>query len=124
MAGHGTESMTLVLAVSALERLADPAAAIEDAGRWSEHVGVVGDDYAALTTAIERAGADPDFISGDAEKAGSLASVRQRFTTDRHVYVSADADERPTVTALGWEFLLVDEAAENADWALVDEESE
>lgn len=123
MAGESTGTMTLVLALSAVNRLTNPAEAIQDAGRWSDHVGIVGDDYGQLTAAIERAGADPDFVSGEAEKAGSLASVRQRFATDRHVYVSADDAERPTVTALGWEFLSIAEAAESADWSLVDEVS-
>jgi hypothetical protein len=115
--------MTLVFALSAVERLARPAEAIDDASRWSRHVGVVADDRSELVATIERADADPDFVSGDAETAGSLLAIRQQFSTDRHVFVSADETERPTARALGWEYLPVQEAAAKAEWPLVDEAS-
>lgn len=122
MATDGQESMTLVLALSAVERLARPAEAVADAGRWSRHVGVAGDDRSAVTDAVERAAADPDFVSGESGLVGALSAVRQRFPTDRHVFVSADDADRPTARALGWEFLTVAEAAERAGWELASDE--
>lgn len=111
--------MTLVLALSAIERLENPADAIADASQWSRHVGVVADDSSHLTTTVENADAEPDFVSGEAGTAGSLSAIRQRFSTDRHVFVSVDATERQTAQALGWEYLPLEEAATKADWPLV-----
>lgn len=115
-------SMTLVFALSALQRLARPADAVAAASRWSERVGVVGDDETAVTGVVERTGADPDFVSGEAGMAASLSAVRQRFATDRHVFVSGDDSERATAQALGWECLTLEDAAAEAEWPLDDEE--
>lgn len=118
MAGEDGGSLTLVFALSAVERLECPAEAIADASRWSRHVGVVGDDGSELTATIERADAEPDFLSGEAGQAGSLSAVRQRFSTDRHVFVGPDEDERSTARALGWESLPLEDAAAKAEWSL------
>lgn len=117
--GTGGGSMTLLLTVTAVGRLADPGAAIADARRWSERVGVVGDgaesvdDVAAFVDGLD---ADPDFVAGPSS--GSLASIRQRVHTDRHVVVGASEAQRGIAAALGWEYLPVEEAAANADWEL------
>ena len=119
----GRGEMTLVITAAALERLADSAAVVADARQWSARVGIVGDDASeAVTTVVERAGADPDFVSGRKGTAGSLAAVRQRFPTDRYVVVGTDDAVRTTAQALGWEYLPIEEAAENAEWALEDPE--
>lgn len=122
MAAEGNGSMTLAFALSAVERLERPAEAIADASRWSRHVGVVGDDLSELTATIESADAEPDFVSGEAGTAGSLSAIRQRFSTDRHVFVSADEGERPTAQALGWEYLPLADAAAKAEWPLAPDE--
>jgi len=113
--------MTLLLSISAVDRLADPGAAVADATRWSDHVGVVGngtervEDVEAYVDGID---ADPDLVAGRMD--GSLAEVRQRLGTDRHVLVGTTEDQRSVANALGWEFLDVEEAAAAADWALAD----
>lgn len=112
--------MILVLSVTTLERLADPANVIADARRWSEQVGVAGEADDAVVETVERAGADPDFVSGESGLAGNLAAIRQRFSTDRHVFVGTDDEQRGIAQALGWEFLPCAEAAEKAGWPLVD----
>lgn len=116
------ETMTLLLSVAAVERLAAPAAAIEDARQWSDYVGVVGNDEAATEPVemyVDGIEADPDFVAGAA--VGSLAAVRQRFRTDRHVVVGTSDADRDVAAALGWEYLPLEEAAEKAAWALADE---
>lgn len=118
MAAETGESMTLVLSLGAVERLERPADAIADARRWSRHVGVVGDDPSSLTAAIEGTGAEPDFVSGEGGKVGSLSAIRQRFPTERHVFVSPVEADGQTARALGWEFLPLGEAAEKAGWEL------
>jgi hypothetical protein len=115
--------MPLVLSLSALEHLARPEEAVADARQWNEYVGVTGntspDD---VTAAVERAGINPDFVSGEAGAAGSLAAIRQRFSTDRHVLLGTGEDDRGISEALGWEYLLIEDAAERAGLKLVDEE--
>jgi hypothetical protein len=118
-AGGGT--MTLLFSVGAVERLAAPAAAIEDARQWSDYVGVVGNDEAAtkpVESYVDGLEADPDFVAGAA--VGSLAAVRQRFRTDRHVVVGTSDADRDVAAALGWEYLPVEAAAAKAEWSLVD----
>lgn len=114
--------MTLVFALDAVRRLARPEAVLEAARGWSAHVGVVADAAPeAVSAALDEADADPDFVSGTGGTTSSLAAVRQQFPTDRHVYVGTDDTERTTVQALGWEYLPIEEAAEEADWSLVDD---
>lgn len=110
--------MTLVFSLAALERLARPADAIADAQRWSRHVGVVADDASRLRATIEEAGAEPDVVSGEGGKAGSLSAIRQRFPTERHVFLSTVEADGQMARALGWEFLPLSEAAEKAGWEL------
>ena len=120
---NGGGSMTLLLSVGAVERLAAPAAAIDDARRWSDYVGVVGNDERSVEDVeayVDRLAADPDFVAGAAT--GSLAAVRQRFRTDRHVVVGASEAGRDVAAALGWEYLPVEEAAAAAEWSLADGE--
>jgi hypothetical protein len=102
MTAAGGESMTLLLSISAVERLADPGAAIEDAGCWSGQVGVVGnadesvDDVEAYVDGLD---AEPDIVAGPAD--GSLASIRQRVGCVRQVLVTRRLAPRVTGGALG-----------------------
>lgn len=121
--GSGGESMTLLMTVTAVSQLADPGAAIDDARRWSDRVGVVGDGAESIDDVeayVDDVDADPDFVAGPSS--GSFASLRQRVHTDRHVVVGTKEDQRGIAAALGWEYLSVEEAAENAEWQLAGDE--
>lgn len=121
MADGGRGDMTLVVALGALQRLARPAEAVAAARNWSEYVGVAADQSAeSMKEYLDANGVDPDFLSATDRKAGSLAAFRQRFPTDRHVFVGASETDRQTAQALGWEYLPVDEAAEKAEWPLAE----
>lgn len=118
----GRGEMTLAIALSAVARLAHPEAVVADARRWSTHVGVIGDETPDdLTSAMDRSGADPDFVSGEGGTIGALAAIRQRFPTDRHVFVGESDGDRQTAQALGWEYLPIERAAEKAGWRLTDD---
>jgi hypothetical protein len=119
------DHMTLVFAFSALQRLARPDEVVTDAHRWTEYIGVAGDAPPdAIVAFVESAGLDPDFVSGEAGKTGNLATIRQQFRTERHVFIGTTDEDRDIAEALGWEHLSIEEAAENADWTLVDAASE
>lgn len=121
MSGQPGETMTLMLSVSAIHRLAAPGAAIRDARQWSDQVGVVGDGNESVEDVeafVDDLDADPDFVAGPAS--GSLASIRQRVYSERHVVVGTSERHRDIAAALGWEYLPVEEAAENAEWQLAD----
>lgn len=125
MSGDGRNEMTLLIALSALNRLGDPAEAVAAARTWSENVGVVSNLPAdAVRETLDSESVDCDFISSSGGKTGSLAAIRQRFPTDRHVFVGTDETDRRTAEALGWEYLPVEEAAEKAEWSLSSETDE
>jgi hypothetical protein len=125
MSAGGSEPMTLLLTVSAVRRLDDPAAAVSDARAWSEHVGVVGDDAEPVDdvrTFVDGTEADPDLVAG--QVGGSLADIRQRLRTERHVLVGTTDEQRSIATALGWEYEGVESAAAAAEWDLTDREDD
>lgn len=120
---NGTDEgpMTLVLTASAVRRLADPGAAITDAKRWTEHVGVVGDDAATVDDTrsfVDDLDADPDIVAGHV--GGGLADLRQRLRTNRHVLVGTTDEHHDIATALGWEYLAVEDAVEAAGWQITE----
>lgn len=122
MSGQPGATMTLMLSISAIQRLADPGAAIGDARRWSEQVGVVGDGNESVEDVeafVDDLDADPDFVAGPAS--GSLASIRQRVHSERHVLVGTSERHRSIASALGWEYKPVEEAAADAAWELEDD---
>lgn len=119
--GDGGGEMTLVFAFPALELLVGPAEAVESSKAWSDYVGVVGDlEPDELKGRLEQTGADPDFVSGKRGTAGSIAAIRQRFPSDRHVFIGTTEEHQNVAEALGWEFLPLEEAAEKADWSITD----
>lgn len=114
-------SMTLVFSRTALTRLLAPAEVVSEAQQWSTAVGV----FAACTRDelvgwLERTGVDPDFVPGADGQTAGLAAVRQRFPTERHVFIGTSSTEQAIAQALGWEYLRVEEAAEKAGWPLND----
>ncbi|PSP50426.1 hypothetical protein BRC75_00865 [Halobacteriales archaeon QH_7_69_31] len=111
--------MTLLLTVSAVRRLDEPAAAVAEARAWSEHVGVVadgGEPVADVRQFVDGIEADPDLVAG--QLSGSLADVRQRLRTDRHVLVGTTERQQAVAAALGWGFQHVEAAADAAEWSL------
>ena len=121
MAGTGGE-MTLVIGFDALRRLAEPAAAVEDASRWTVEVGVAADDHEELRAFLDHEGIEPGFVSGERGLIGELVAVRQRIPTDRHVFVGTTPEARATAEAVGWEYLDIEEAATEAEWDLTAED--
>jgi hypothetical protein len=108
--------LTLAFDLAALRRVADPAAAVVDARRWSEHVGVVTDRPPYVLTKFTREHAvENDFPPEPAPAAETLDHMRTHHDTERYVFVVPD-DATPT--AEGWEPLPLSEAVERAGWEL------
>ena len=118
--GGGRGEVTLAFSLSAVERLADPAAAFADAGEWSRYVGVVDDDREAVAAVVDEHALRQDFEVGDRDKWLALEEVGLATDTPRHVYVGAGVEDRRVATHLGWEFRHVTDAAEKAGWELAD----
>ncbi len=117
--------MTLAFELAALQALADPNAVFDDARRWSAYVGVVSDEPTYVVTNYTRKRRiRQDFFSGPKGKGESLASVRNQFDTDRHVFVGTTETDRELAEEHGWEYLDVEEAATAAEWSLATETDE
>ncbi len=122
MQGGGSGDMTLAFELSALRALADPNAVFNEARRWSEYVGVVSEEPTYVVTNFTRKRRiRQDFFSGPKGKGESLASVREQFGTDRHVFVGTSNEDRALAEEHGWEYLDVEDAAGAAEWALGEE---
>lgn len=124
MSGHGADDgpMTLLISVSALQRLAEPQSVIGDAKAWTENIGVVGSTATPVDDVrqfVDDLGANPDLVAG--EMGGSLADVRQKLRTERHVVIGTTEQQRSIAAALGWEFKDVESAAEAAGWDFADD---
>ena len=112
MQGGGSDDMTLAFELSALRALADPNAVFNEARRWSEYVGVVSEEPTYVVTNFTRKRRiRQDFFSGPKGKGESLASVREQFGTDRHVFVGSTDEDRGLAEEHGWEYLSVEDAA-------------
>lgn len=117
MSGRSSD-MTLALTLSALHRLAAPAAAIDDARNWTEYVGVVAEDTNAGLNYTRNRRIKVDFFSGTRSIEETLFGIGANYTTERHVLVGTDARHASLAAECGWEFQQLDDAAERAGWEL------
>ncbi|MCQ4334738.1 hypothetical protein KM295_14875 [Natronomonas sp. F2-12] len=121
MSGDRSNDMTLVLKQAALERLVDPPQAIAEAKRWTEYIGITADKTTQTQRShIEGEDLDVDFIGENL--VSDLATARQRFPTERHVFIGESDEDRKAAQSLGMEYLSITEAADNAEWTLHSED--
>jgi hypothetical protein len=115
------EDMTLLFQLAAIRRLEHPSAALDDARGWSEHIGIVTDGPPETISAyVADNDITADFTSGYCGLADARAVARQRFPTDRHVFVGVSEEAKRLTQSLGWEYLDVADAAADAGWQLTD----
>jgi hypothetical protein len=111
--------MTLAFELSALKALAKPGTAFAGARQWTEYVGVVSDEPTYVVTNFTRKRRiRQDFFSGPKSREDSLESVKGQFDTERHVFIGTSDEDRQLAEDVGWEYLSLEDAAENADWEL------
>jgi hypothetical protein len=109
--------MTLAFSREALERLADPGAAIEDAREWTEYLGAVSAAPNGGLTYTRELGIRLDFFSGTRPPTEALFAVTDSYATQRYVLVGVDG--QADLTERGqWEFQHVEDAAARAGWEL------
>jgi len=117
--------MTLAFELEALRALADPNAVFDDARRWTEYVGVVSEKPTYVVTNFTRKHRiRQDFFSGPRGKRESLENVQRQFDTERYVFVGTTDEDRALAEDVGWEYLAIEEAAEAAEWDLLEGDEE
>jgi hypothetical protein len=119
MDGGGSSDMTLGFEIDALKQLSKPDEAVQNARTWSEYVGVLADEPTHVVTNFTRQHRiRQDFFSGPRGKGESLASVKAQFDTERYVFIGTDEHDEQLAEEHDWEYLPIEDAAENADWQL------
>ena len=111
--------LTLAVSLGALDRLARPAHALEDATTWTSHVGIVSSEPSYIERRrVREAEYHQEFLSGPRSTAEALSVVRGHFETERYVLVGTDETARVVETVPDWTFQLVTDAAGTADWEI------
>lgn len=117
---EGKASMTLAFHRTAIDDLAYPARAIDDARRWSRFVGIVGDDPDAVQIDVDRYDLHQDFHLGGMETQSVLSRLKWEADTDRYVFIGTDERHRALADYVNWEYQPVAQAADAAGWPLSD----
>lgn len=111
--------LTLAVSLRALDRLARPAHALEDATTWTSHVGIVSSEPSYVERRrVREAGYHQEFLSGPRSIAEALSAVRGHFETKRYVLVGTDETAGVVGTVPDWVYQSVTEAAKAAGWQL------
>ena len=111
--------LTLAVSLGALDRLARPAHALEDATTWTSHVGIVSSEPSYIERRrVREAEYHQEFLSGPRSIAEALSAVRGHFETERYVLVGTDETAGVIGTVPDWAYQSVTEAAKAAGWQL------
>lgn len=114
-----SSDLTLAVSLRALEELARPNDALEDAATWASHVGIVSAEPSFLERRrVREAGYHQDFLSGPRSIEETLLTVGDHFETERYVFVGTDETSKVMETVPEWTFRSVTDAATAADWQL------
>ncbi|WP_101298264.1 DUF7124 domain-containing protein [Halegenticoccus soli] len=123
--GGGADGMTLAFTYGALRRLSNPRAALADAERWTDWIGLVGGVDAHVLNKFQRDnGVDVDFFNGTGtDPVERLAEIDERsmFFAERMALVGVTESDEPIADAAGWEFVPLEVAAEKAGWEVLDD---
>ena len=111
--------LTLAVSLGALDRLARPDHALEDAATWASYVGIVSSEPSYIERRrVREAGYHQAFLSGARSVAEALSAVRNNFQTERYVFVGTDETGGAVKTVPDWTYQSVADAATAADWKL------
>jgi len=114
-----SNDLTLAFSLQALEELARPTRAFEDAATWTSHIGIVSEEPSFIEQHRAReAGYQWDFLSGPRSVERALSSIRNNFDTERYVFVGTDETSGVVETVPDWTFQSATDAATAANWQL------
>ena len=112
--------LTLAVSLGALDRLARPDHALEDAATWASHVGIVSSEPSYIERRrVREAGYHQEFLSGPRSVTEALSAVQNNFQTERYVFVGTDGTGGAVEKVPDWTYQSVADAAAAADWRLV-----
>jgi hypothetical protein len=111
--------LTLAFSIQALEKLARPNRAIDDAEMWTRHIGIVSSEPSFVERRrVREAGHQQDFLSGPRTIEEALLALGNHFETERYVFVGTDEVRGLAKSVPDWTFQSVTDAAADADWRL------
>jgi hypothetical protein len=114
-----SNDLTLAFSLQALEKLARPKRAFEDAATWTSYIGIVSSESSFVERRrVREAGYPQDFLSGPRSIEEALLSLRNHFETERYVFVGTDETDGIVETVPEWSFQSLTDAATAADWRL------
>ena len=114
-----SNDLTLAVSLTAIDELARPKAALEDATTWAKHVGIVSSESSYIERwRVREAEYPQDFLSGPRTIEEALVSVRTHFNTERYVFVGIDEISEVVKGVPDWTYRSVTDAAMAADWQL------
>ena len=114
-----SNDLTLAVSLAALDELARPKSALEDANTWARHVGIVTSKPSFVERRRVREADYPQaFLSGPRTRAEALTTVRNRFDTERYVFLGTCEDDERIAAECGWTYRSLLDAATAADWRL------
>ncbi|QOS14059.1 uncharacterized protein HfgLR_24375 (plasmid) [Haloferax gibbonsii] len=114
-----SNDLTLAVSLRALDELARPSRALEDAARWTCHLGIVSSEPSFIERRrVREAGYEQEFLSGPRTIEEALTSVRAHFDTARYVFVGTDETSEVVTRVPDWTYQSVTDAAAAADWRL------
>ena len=115
-----SSDLTLAISLTAIDELARPKAALEDATTWAKYVGIVSSEPSYIERwRVREAEYPQDFLSGPRTIEEALVDVRNHFETERYVFVGTDEISEVVKGVPDWTYRSVTDAAMAADWQLV-----
>jgi len=114
-----SNDLTLAISLQALDTLARPNDALEDAARWTTHLGIVSSEPSFIERKrVREEGYTQDFLSGPRSIEETLSTLGDHFETERYMFVGTNETSGIVEAIPDWTFRSVVDAATAADWQL------
>ena len=114
-----SNDLTLAFSLQALEKLARPKRAFEDAATWTSYIGIVSSESSFVERRrVREAGYQQDFLSGPRSIEEALSSLRNHFETERYVFVGTVETSEIVERVPHWSYQSVTDTATAAEWQL------
>lgn len=110
------ETMTLVFQFDAIRRIRDPQAAIIDARRWVESIGVVSANLDTTRAWSSETTVRWNFRSQPMPS--NFQHLSRQFQTERNVLIGTTTIRPRYLPESDWEYLCLTDAADAAGWAI------